>query len=141
MEVPVNYLAVVACAIAAMVVGDVWYGPLFGKMWAHISGVSMERMHKGGATSYAIMAVGARVMAYVLTHSLAFASAYLQISGYSAGLQAGFWNWLGFVVPVTLGVVLWEGKTWKLWAVNARYYLVVLCVMGVILALWPARVY
>lgn len=34
------------------------------------------------------------------------------------------------------GVVLWEGKSWKLWFLNNAYHLVVLTVMGVILALW-----
>ena len=48
----------------------------------------------------------------------------------------GFWNWLGFVAPVTLGSVLWEGKSPKLWVLNNGYYLVSLIVMGVILALW-----
>ena len=75
-------------------------------------------------------------MAFVLSHALVFASTYLNTSGISAGLQTGFWNWLGFVVPVTVGSVLWDGKPWKLWFINAGYYLVMLLIMGVILALW-----
>lgn len=51
--------------------------------------------------------------------------------------MAGFWNWLGFVAPVTLGAVLWEGKHWKLWFLNNGYYLVTLLLMGAVLALWP----
>lgn len=50
--------------------------------------------------------------------------------------MVGFWNWLGFVAPVTLGGVLWEGKPWKLWGLNNGYQLLSLLVMGVILALW-----
>jgi hypothetical protein len=137
MDVPVNYFAVVASAIAAMVLGYLWFGPLFGKQWAHMSGVSMERMQKGGMSSYLIMFAGALLMAFVMSHSLIFASSYLGEVGISAGLMSGFWNWLGFVAPVSLGIVLWESKPWKLWAINAGYYLVVLCVMGIILSLWP----
>lgn len=51
--------------------------------------------------------------------------------------MAGFWNWLGFIAPVTLGVVLWEGKPWKLWVLHNAYYLLALLVMGVILGLSP----
>lgn len=140
MDVPVNYIAVIASAVAAMVVGYVWYGPLFGKQWARLTGVSIERMQKGGASSYAIMFVGSLIMAYVLSHALVFAGTYMIVSGYSAGLSSAFWMWLGFVAPVMLGAVLWEGKSWKLWGINAGYYLVVLAVMGVILASWPPTV-
>lgn len=38
---------------------------------------------------------------------LVFAGAYLKVEGASAGSMVGFWNWLGFVVPLTLGSVLW----------------------------------
>jgi len=43
---------------------------------------------------------------------------------------------LGFIVPVTVGVVLWENKSWKLWCINSSNYLVTLLIMSVILALW-----
>ena len=140
MEVPVNYLAVLVAAIASMVIGSLWYGPLFGKQWMAWSGMSPADLEsakqKGMAKSYAIMFVGSLVMAYVLAHALVFASAYLEAEGVSAGLTVGIWNWLGFVAPVTLGTVLWEGKPWKLWIINNGYYVVTLLVMGVILALW-----
>ena len=34
----INYLAVLACAIVAMPVGFLWFGPLFGKAWARHMG-------------------------------------------------------------------------------------------------------
>lgn len=140
MPVPINYLAVLACAIASMAIGFVWYGPLFGKQWIKLSGMSTEKMQgakaSGMGKSYAPMFVGSLVMAYVLAHALIFAATYLKASGVSAGLTAGFWNWLGFIAPVTLGTVLWDGKPWKLWLLNNGYQLLNLLVMGVILSLW-----
>ena len=91
---------------------------------------------KGMALQYGIQAVGSLVMAFVLAHALIFASTYLNETGISAGLQTGFWNWLGFIAPVTVGAVLWDGKPWKLWFITAGYYLVSLLLMGIILALW-----
>lgn len=138
--IPVNYLAVVAAAVASMVVGFLWYGPIFGKQWMALSGMTDMDIEaakaKGMGKSYGLMFVGSLVMSYVLSHSLTFASSYLLATGASAGVMAGFWNWLGFVAPVTLGSVLWEGKPWKLWILNNGYYLVTLSVMGVILAVW-----
>jgi hypothetical protein len=86
--------------------------------------------------SYMLMALGSLIMVFVLAHSLVFASTYLSVSGIPAGLDAGFWNWLGFVVPATMGGVLWENKSWKWFSIVAGYYLVALLLAGCILALW-----
>ncbi len=134
--VTVNYLAILLCGVVSMVLGSLWYGPLFGKMWMSLSGVSMGGEKKSMTKSYLIAFVGALIMAFVLAHALVFAAAYLKASGVSGGLMAGFWNWLGFVAPVTLGMVLWEGKSWKLWTLVNGYHLVQLLIFGVILSLW-----
>lgn len=140
--VPVNYTAVLVSALLSMVLGSLWYGPLFGSIWTKLMGWTKADMAKGAANksammkSYAIQAVGSFLMAFVLAHALVFAKAYLHEEGISAGLQTGFWNWLGFIVPVTLTSVLWEGKPWKLWLINNSYNLVALCSMGVLLSLW-----
>ena len=139
-QVPINYGAVLGAAIASMVIGFLWFGPLFGKVWMKLSGVTADKMNaaqrRGMSTSYALAFVGSLVMSCVLQHSLFFASSYLGVYGIGAGIMAGFWNWIGFVAPVTLGMVLWEGKPWKLWILNNSYYLVTLSVMGMILAVW-----
>ncbi len=137
---PINYLSVVVAAIASMVIGSIWYGPyLFGKVWMELSGHTPDPS-KGQPSamikSYSIMFVGSLLMAFVLDHALIYASTYTLTVGVPAGLMVGFWNWLGFIAPVTLGTVLWEGKSWKLWFLNNGYYLVTLLVMGIILALW-----
>lgn len=138
--IPVNYLAVLVAAIASIVLGFLWYGPLFGKQWTQLMGFTPEKMEaakaKGMTTPYILMTIGSLAMSYVLAHAVIFASAYLGAAGVSAGLTAGFWNWLGFVAPVTLGSVIWEGKPWKLWILNNSYYLVSLAFMGVILSVW-----
>ncbi len=139
MNVPVNYLAVLVAAIASMLVGFVWYGMLFRKPWMAMMGYTVENMKQikmSPNLAYALQFVGSLVTAYVLSHIVVFASAYLGAEGAMRGASTSFWVWLGFVVPVTLGVVLWENKPWKLWLINASHYLVSLVVMGVILAWW-----
>lgn len=140
MEVPINYLAVVTGAVSTMILGALWYGPLFGKIWPGLSGMTDEKIaeekSKGMAKGYMLTFLGALIMSYVLAHSLIFAAAYLRVAGVTAGLMAGFWSWLGFIAPVTLGTVLWEGKPWKLWLLNNAYQLLALLVMGAILAVW-----
>ena len=66
MTAPINYLAVVLAALAAMVIGFVWYGPLFGKQWMALMGFTPQSMDeakkKGMAKSYILMALGSLVM-------------------------------------------------------------------------------
>ena len=138
--VPVNYWAILVCGVSNMVIGFLWYGPLFGKTWIKLSGIipgKIEDAKKNGmASGYALAFVGALLMAFVLDHAIIFAGAYLNETGITAGLMGAFWNWLGFIAPVTLSVVLWEGKSWKLWCLQNTYYLITLLVMGMILVSW-----
>ena len=139
MEVNVNYLAIVVAAVASMVVGFVWYGVLFKKRWMSLMGLtsdSMANMKMTANQAYMWQFVASLVMAYVLAHSILFANAYLNVGAIQAGVMVGFWNWFGFVAPVTIGIVLWENKPWTLWFLNVSNYLVSLIVMGVILSLW-----
>jgi len=138
--IDVNYLAVIVSAIAAMVLGFLWYGPLFGTQWIAYMGWSEADMAaakaKGMAKTYLIMTISTLVMSYVMAHAILFGTTYTNTFGAVGGLMGAFWYWLGFVAPVTLSAVLWEGKPWGYWFLTAGYYLVSLCMMGVILALW-----
>ncbi|MBI4138832.1 DUF1761 domain-containing protein [Candidatus Uhrbacteria bacterium] len=140
MAPPINYLAVLVAASASMVLGFVWYGPLFGKPWMAIMGYTKETAEKmkqkGMEKTYALMTLGSLVMAYVLAHSTEFAMTYTKTYGVAGGLMSGFWNWLGFIAPILIGSQLWEGKPWKLFLITGGYYLVSLMGMGVILAVW-----
>lgn len=143
--IPINYLAVLVSVVVLIILGSLWYGPLFGKAYLKEVGITPEDMErfkndpeakKKMNKSYALMALSSLVMVFVLAHALVFASSYMHLSGILAGLEAGFWNWIGFIVPATLGGVLWENKSWKWFGIVAGYYLVALIVAGCILALW-----
>ncbi len=142
--VPINLIAVFAAAIVTMVIGGVWYGPLFSKPWMRLNGFiptpeSIEAGKKGMPKMYAIMFVGALITAYVLAGVHVFASAYLNLDPASigSGLLAGFMSWLGFTAPIAVNYTLTTNRSWKLWFINAGYYLVSFLVMGSIIALWP----
>ena len=137
----INYLAVLVCGVASMVLGFVWYGAIFKNVWLRLMGWGEDHVagpegKKAANRGYVISFIGSLVMAYILSHVITYASDYTNTEGVTAGLTSGFWMWLGFVAPVTLGSVLWEGKSWKLWGLNNAYYLVQLLVFGAILASW-----
>jgi hypothetical protein len=72
------------------------------------------------------------LMIYILAH---YISAF-DADTASKGAQAAFWPWLGFMLPLHMGDVLWNGKPWSVFAVNAGHYLVALLIAGMILASW-----
>ncbi|MBX4186694.1 MAG: DUF1761 domain-containing protein [Candidatus Doudnabacteria bacterium] len=141
-EVPVNYWAILVCGIASLVLGFIYYGPLFGKLYSRLMGwenmdpARSAEMKKGMNKRYAMALLGSLLMAFVLAHSLVFAESYMKVSGVAAGLQAAVWSWLGFIVPVTLGNVLWGGQSWKLWFLGNGYQLIQLLIFGIILGTW-----
>ena len=136
----INYLAVLVAAIVNMILGAVWYGPLFGKPWSKMMGFGQEKMKemqaKGMGGSYVIMFIGSLLISWVLARFIVFTEASYQIWSSVIGLRIGFEAWLGFVAPVTVSMVLWEGKPWKRWMIVAGYSLVGFCLIGAILASW-----
>ena len=134
--VSINFLALLTCGVINMVLGYAWFGPLFGKEWIKLIGMSDKKMEeakaKGMGKLYAIAFIGALVMAFVLAHAVNYAGA----KSISEGMMVGFWNWLGFIAVTQLGGWLWEGKPFKFFTISAGYYLITLMIMGAILAVW-----
>lgn len=130
----ISLVSILAAGVANVIVGMVWYNPrVFGSAWMRLSNVTPEAAERG-KKMMPVMAffglVASVVMAYVMMH---FGIAW-GVFDWIGGFELGFWIWLGFVAPVLLGSVLWEGKSLKLYAINAGYWFVVLVLMGVILS-------
>jgi hypothetical protein len=142
MMVDINYLAVLVAAVASMIIGYLWYGPLFGKAWARGMGWDtnpelMASMKKMAPKAYLQQFIGALIMAYVLAHVVWMSLvAFPEYTPLMRGINSGFFSWLGFVLPVKYGDKLWTGKAFKYVAIDIGYYLVLLVVMGIILSCW-----
>ena len=141
MEISINYWAVLVSALAYMAIGSVWYGPLFGKKWMKLSGLTKESMKSMPLTAAQAMAGGlvtALITAFVLAHDsfvwMTFDAGYTAMALFA--FQLGFWIWLGYVVTTQSSSWLWEGKPFKLLVLNAAHSLIVLQVMAFILVYW-----
>src|SRR3989344_5768242 len=104
-DVSVNFLAVLASAVASMVVGSIWYGPLFGKKFMSAMGFDkmspehQAEMKKGMMLTYLWQFIASLVMFYVFAWLICALGA-VTVTG---GIQAAFWVWLGFIVPTKFG--------------------------------------
>ena len=133
-EATINLLAVFVAALASYFLGALWYSPvLFGKMYMKMSEIRPgKKPHPNVTRSYIFGFLSTLVMSYVLAHFIDYAGATTAVDGAIAGL----WLWLGFIATVTLGSVLWENKSFKMYVLNNTYNLVSLLLMGAILAVW-----
>jgi hypothetical protein len=129
----INLVAVGVAALVGMGVGFLWYGPLFGKQWIKLMGFTKESMKEaqkeGMAKSYILGLVGQALTAYALAALVVFAAQYFVGFSYTLVL----WVWLGFIVPLLLNGVIWEGKSWSLFFLNAGHYLAQLIAMGAVI--------
>lgn len=131
-SVSVHWLAIIVAAVVNMVVGMVWYSRgLFGKEWAKLTGRKLEDMG-GGGSGYVVAAVGALLQSWILAHFVIYAGS----DSFWKGLVTGFWLWLAFVAVVAAVNIVFEGRDWNLWKINAGYFLVVLLINGGLLAAW-----
>ncbi|KKT22473.1 MAG: hypothetical protein UW08_C0008G0017 [Parcubacteria group bacterium GW2011_GWB1_43_8b] len=130
----INFIGVAIAGIIGMAVGFSWYGPIFGKLWVKLMGFTKEELEeaqkKGMILNYGLGLLGQFVTAYAL--SLLIAASFQYFGGFSYSLI--LWVWLGIIVPIQMGTVLWEGKPWTLFALNSAYYLVQLLAMGLVLS-------
>lgn len=127
--VNVNYLAVLVSGASAMVIGYLWYGPLFGKPWMKLVGVTAKDIEEGKKDmpkTYGLMFVTALIMAYVLLHTLVLTGA----DSLNLYLQGAFWTWLGFIATTFFSGVLFNKKPIKLYAIEVGYYLITVLVMS-----------
>lgn len=161
-----NFLVLFLAALVPMIIGSIWYGPLFGNAWMKIMGFTKESME--GTNMVKIL-----LFCYVLSLLIAFALLPLvihQMGTYSvlAG-EPGFAEQSGeayaffenfvvtygdrfrtfkhgafhgvlfglFLVFPVLGIIsLFEKKTFKYVAINAGYWILTLAIMGGIICQW-----
>lgn len=134
-----NYVAVVVTTIAGFLLGWLWYGLLFGKMWMaemKITPEKMEECRQKGMASYFIQGV-------FFTLLSTFGLAVLLASHGPTGTP----NWKhGAAIGAFVGVFIaamrvtngatWEDKSVKLRVINAAHEVAMFTVQGAILGLW-----
>lgn len=133
-QFPINWWALLAAVVARMVLGGIWYSPLlFLNRWLALTGRSHADMNSRMPMLLLVDLVSSLVMAFVLVHAVHYAGAV----NWMQGAAVGFFNWLGFVATVTLGITLYERKPFALFVITNGWQLISLLLMGAILAVWP----
>lgn len=132
----INFWAVLVSAIASMVIGTIWYGPLFGKIYMRETGMDKmteEEKAQGKKKmwgAYIGQFIASLVMFYILAYAIYAASV-----GMKDAIHMAIFAWLGFIVPVKLSDALWGGKMYLFW-LSIGGQLVTLLAGAAIISLW-----
>ena len=129
----VNYLAVVASVIAFMVLGFLWYGPLFGQLWMKQIGIKKEDINPSDATKGMVVSL---VMGFVGALTIAVFARLAGISGAVPGLLLGLSLSVGLVATTLASNYMYESRSFGLFVINASYRVLCFTVAGLIIGAW-----
>jgi hypothetical protein len=138
----VNVLAIVVAAIAAWLVGGVWYSVL-SKQWIAAQGITAEAMKarheavKGTPAAwlpFVLVFVAELIIAWVLSGIMAHIGAF----SLRGGLISAAFVWFGFVLTTIVGNYAFHQRTYTLMAIDAGGWLAAFLVIGAILGAWGA---
>lgn len=130
----VNYLAVLVSGVAAMIIGAIWYGPIFGKKWMAYTGKTEEQLKEefNPAKTYSLAFLGHLVAIFILANLLL----YVKVESLGGALHAAFWTWFGFTLSTKFITSLFDGKKTGHLLIDEVYHLVVFLVAAIILFIW-----
>ncbi|MBV6439236.1 MAG: hypothetical protein EPGJADBJ_00875 [Saprospiraceae bacterium] len=142
MERKTNWLAIAASAVGGMIIGFLWYGFLFNKLWMDGNGFTMEgdKMFKNGAEvpmSFAPMIINTLVMAvYALVMDWLLKK--MNVSTWQSGATVGAAIGLLMVLGVFVGN-MFAMNPMSLTLIDGSYSLVLFTLIGAIVGGWHKK--
>lgn len=139
-DIQINFVSLLVATVAGFFLSYVWYTPLFGKVWAKEMGFDAAEVQPTPALikSLLLTVVSVFLISMVLANNIAawtpstWGITGVNLNKVSQSLQAAGFTWLGFFVSNLLLGVAWEKRSWKLFAIDAGYYLSLLLVIAFI---------
>ncbi|MBT8233309.1 MAG: DUF1761 domain-containing protein [Saprospiraceae bacterium] len=131
----INFLALIAGAVVPMVIGFIWYGPIFGKAWQNSLGMSDEDVQSGNMpVIFGISFLVAMVFSYYLYRYVGYHPEEEQTFTHSAfhGAQIALMT----AVPVLISNSLFEKKNWTNILINASYWTLTFAIIGGVMSLF-----
>lgn len=126
MDTDVSWLAIIVAGVSAFIVGGIWYGPLFGKIWQKYAKLKDSELANGQAKVFGL----AFVLTMIMSITLGFFIGDEDVAfGFSAGLAAGV-GWVATAFGVNY---LFERKPLNFYLINAGYNIVTFALMGAII--------
>ena len=127
-----NVLAVLAAAVLQWLIGWLWYGVIFSKTYKSLVGGPEGGKQPSPGGVMALIFVTNLILAFAIAQIVMLSHIDTMTMGTYIGVVCG----LGFVVPPLLAQHVSEGKPFKLFGINAIYWLIAMGLSGCLLAYW-----
>ncbi|HEV8123571.1 MAG TPA: DUF1761 domain-containing protein [Gemmatimonadales bacterium] len=131
-----NWLAISVAAVAAFLIGGLWYSPiLFAKQWMVANLIHEDQvaaMKAAAPRAYGVSVVCFFVMAFVMEMFIN----HLGQTTLNGGVFVAFHCWLGFAATIGLTANMYSNKPIRAYFIDAGYQLVYMTAMGAILGAW-----
>lgn len=135
-ELSINWLAIIIATVVAMIIGSIWYGPLFGKKWLKLVKLT-KKDTKDWKVPMLTMLIMALIQAFVVSHLIVYTAYFYPEMGRTAvGIITGFWLFMGVALPLVLSSNLFAKRDISLSYIEAGNQLVTLLAIGAILGAW-----
>jgi hypothetical protein len=125
----INLYAVFVAWIIHTASGLLWFQPkLFGNEWSKLTGKELKPANKWLIPGL----VGHLAMVFVLVIIIKMAN----MGNGLGGLLVGLLGWIGFVVPLEIGELIWEKIPFRLFLIRIGNQFVGMGISGFILGAW-----
>lgn len=124
-----NYLAVLAAAVAGFIFGALWY-TLLGKAW--MASLRMTEKPKPKPSIFILTFLCQLFMAWMLAGLIG----HVGTPDLRTSMISAAFVWAGFVATTMLVNHRFQGQGWKLTLIDAGHWLGVLLVMGAVFGLF-----
>ncbi|MGD0732159.1 MAG: DUF1761 domain-containing protein [Terracidiphilus sp.] len=128
----VNLLAVLVSAICQWLLGALWYNVVYAKRWRALVGYAEGEKPKLFVLGMIASFIGDIVLSFVLVHL----DQWTFQTSFAGGISVGVLFWVGLMAPPLLTQHIFENRPFKLFAINAGYWLLAMGLGGGILAAW-----
>lgn len=132
--IDINLFAVAGAALAAMVVGWLWFGLIFRKPWTRLAELDARPAAKDYVqypVALLVNLVGAFVLAYIASAS----QIANQVSLLESALYSAVFVWLAFSAGRALITATFESRSAKLFLINTGHDLAVVLTMALVIGL------
>lgn len=129
----VNLFACLGATIACMLLGMLWYGPLFGKPWMKLVGLTKKDADKDMAKTMAMGLANSFLTAYGIGLLLLI----LTPADTHQAIMYILVPWFAFSAMGIFSDSIWAKASWKLSWINTGYTLFLTLITTTILMNWP----
>lgn len=134
----INYWAVLAATVAAVVIGSIWYTPkVFGARWKRWAQVREPETAAQAWLPIMVSVALAFLLAWVLAGSVAIAWHFYGGAYFGSAIVTGITLWAGFTAGRVITHDVFAGRPSQLTVLTISYELVLVIVMSVIIGVWP----